>query len=237
MVLFVLCYPQTYVVGTYVCGLCSFYAKLLILFISYYLMIEKKVHKSRAYKIKQAFVITFSSILLLAAYFFENAPFILRVVSAIEFLLIFYLIDHFFEVRFRAKHYMFMLIIATSGLLLSPLFFIWPNYDKIQHFIQPMLICSILLFMISKLKIKYRWQITFAFFITVAILGIFEIGEFTLDNLFDMKLQGVYLRDMQGLEKFNLFMDPLNDTMVDLIIGTIGSGLFVLTRAIFSRKK
>lgn len=199
-------------------------------------MLENKIHKSKEYRVKKAVVIVLSLILIVMAYLFENASFVLRAVSMVEFIILFYFVDHFFEVNFKARHYLYIIIIAISGLLLSPLFFIWPNYDKIQHLIQPMFICSILFYLTSKLGLKRKWAITFAFFTTIAILGLFEVGEFTLDSLFDLKLQGVYLRDIQGLEKFNILMNPLNDTMIDLVLGIIGTGIYSIFLALFRKK-
>lgn len=91
--------------------------------------------------------------------------------------------------------------------------------------------------MIRPMPIKLKWKLTFVFFITVAILGLFEISEFTLDHLFDLKLQGVYLRDIKGLEKFNLLMDPLDDTMMDLALGVLGSGAYSIAYFFMFRKK
>jgi hypothetical protein len=91
--------------------------------------------------------------------------------------------------------------------------------------------------MIDKLSIKVRWKLTFAFFVTVAILGLFEIGEYALDYFFDMKLQGVYLRDIGGLEKFNLLVDRIDDTMIDLVLGVAGSIIYAGTKAIRLHRK
>jgi hypothetical protein len=82
--------------------------------------------------------------------------------------------------------------------------------------------------MLSKLKTRLAWKLLLTFFVTAGILGIFEIGEYTLDWLFDLKLQGVYIRDIEGLEKLNLIMDPIDDTMIDLVLGTFGSALYCL---------
>ena len=77
----------------------------------------------------------------------------------------------------------------------------------------------------------------FTFFIVVAILGLFEIGEYSLDYLFDLKTQGVYIRELGGLEKLNLIIDPLTDTMTDLIFGTLGSIFYSGITWVFYRKR
>lgn len=161
-------------------------------------------------------------------YFFKDSSFILRSVTASAFLIFFYFIDHFFDIRFNIKHYILIIIIAISSLLLSPLYYLYPNYDKVQHFVQPIFICVIVFFMVSKLKLDFKWKLTFTFFIVIGILGLFEIGEYALDHFFDLKLQGVYLRDLHGLDKLNLISDRIDDTMIDLILGVVGSLLFMI---------
>ncbi|RZD30737.1 hypothetical protein CXT76_01780, partial [Candidatus Parvarchaeota archaeon] len=93
------------------------------------------------------------------------------------------------------------------------MYFLYPQYDKFQHLIQPILFSSIIFFMISKLKLELKWKLTFTFFIMVGLLSIFELGEYILDYFFNLKLQGVFLRNLQGLEKYNILMDRNDDTM------------------------
>jgi hypothetical protein len=175
------------------------------------------------YRHKRRSVFFLSAILLLMMYFFKDASFFLRATTFIAFTVFFYFIDHFFDIRFKSRHYIFIIAIAFFSLLLSPLYFIYPQYDKIQHLIQPMLVSSIIFYMITKLPIKLKWKITFTLFITLGIIGIFEIGEYALDYLFDLKLQGVYLRDLSGFQKFHLLEDPLDDTMIDMVLGFFGA--------------
>lgn len=198
-------------------------------------MVFKKEHIE--YRKKRTAIILFTILLLLAIYLFKDASFLLRSISAIAFVILFYTVDHFFNVRFKRRHYFYIILIAIFSFLLSPLYFLYPNYDKIQHFIQPMLTCSIIFYMVSKLHLELKWKIVFTFFIVAAILGLFEIGEFTLDSLFDLKLQGVFLRDIHGIEKFHLLMDPLKDTMTDMIFGVIGAGAYCITFAYVMRRK
>lgn len=189
------------------------------------------------YRKKRALLIVLSVIILFAVYFFKSASFILRALATLAVLGLFYSIDHFYDIQFKKRHYVFILIIATLSFLASPLYFIYPDYDKIQHFIQPMLTCSLVFYMISKLHLELKWKLAFTFFTVIAILGIFEIGEFALDSLFDLKLQGVFLRDISGIEKFNLLMEPLKDTMIDLIYGVLGVAIYCIGFGISLRKK
>ncbi len=163
-------------------------------------------------------------------YFFKNASFVLRAISSIAFLLFFYAIDHWFDIRFKVYHYLFIILIIITSLILSPFYFIYPQYDKIQHFFQPILIAAIVYYMIARLPIENKWKITLTFFTTIAILGLFEIGEYMLDFFFDLKLQGVYLRDWQGLEKLNLIVEPIDDTMIDIFLGMLGTAVYCWMR-------
>ncbi len=198
-------------------------------------MFNKRFHLD--YPAKRLFLILFSVILLLAFYFFQDASTLLRVISTIAALFLFYLGDHLFDVKFKKRHYAYMFIIIISGFLASPLYFIYPNYDKIQHFFQPMLLCSLIFYMISKLHLELKWKLTFTFFIVVALLGMFEMGEYGLDYLFDFKLQGVFLRDAQGLDKLEILMDPLTDTIVDLAYGILGSTIYCVSLTLSLRRK
>ena len=185
---------------------------------------------------KRRTILAFSIIILLSLYFFNNSSFILRAFSSISLLTFFYFLDHMFDVKFKIRHYTFMILIIIFSLLLSPLYFSYPNYDKVQHFIQPILLASMIFHLINKLKLELKWKITFTLFTTLGILGLFELGEYALDHLFDLKLQGVYLRDFEGIEKFNLIVDRIDDTMIDLFLGMIGTLLYSLALIIKHRK-
>ncbi|MEK6898568.1 MAG: hypothetical protein AABW79_00545 [Nanoarchaeota archaeon] len=189
-----------------------------------------------AYHLKRRFVVIFAILLMLLIYFFKNASIVLRVFSAIGFVVAFYALDHGFDIRFRKRHYAFIFIIAIASFLFSPAYYLYPNYDKIQHFIQPILVSSIVFYMISYLNIERKYRLLLAFMVTMGLLGMFEIAEYGLDYLFDLKLQGVYLREYSGLEKFNLLMDPLDDTMADLLIGIFGSGAYFLGHVFFGKR-
>jgi hypothetical protein len=182
--------------------------------------------KEKHYLRKRIFIIIFSILVLLSIYFFRDDDFILRVVTSIVTLILFYTLDHIFNIKFKAKHYTFITIITIAGVMLSPLYFISPQYDKILHLFQPILICSILFHVINKLKITDKWKIWFTFFITLSILTLFEMGEYSLDRFFDFKLQGVYLRDISGLNKLDMLQEPIDDTMIDLFFGTLGCCIY-----------
>lgn len=186
---------------------------------------------------KRRTIFAFSIIILLSLYFFKNSSFLLRAFSSISLLTFFYFLDHIFDIKFKIRHYFFMVLIIISSLILSPLYFTYPNYDKVQHLIQPILLCSMIFYLIAKLNLELKWKITFTFFTTLGILGLFELSEYGLDHLFDLKLQGVYLRDFEGIEKFNLIVDRIDDTMIDLFLGMIGTMLYSLSLTMKYRKQ
>ncbi|MBX4211988.1 hypothetical protein KW787_00840 [Candidatus Pacearchaeota archaeon] len=189
------------------------------------------------YKYKRRIIVGLSFIILLIIYFFKNSSSLLRSISFIALIVFFYIADHVFDIRFQPKHYIFIILIGVSSLLLSPLYYIYPNYDKIQHLIQPMLLGSMIFYMVSKLPLQLKWKLTFTFFITVGLLGLFEIGEYGLDLLFNLKLQGVYLRDIHGVDKFNLVLNRIDDTMIDLIFGVSGVSIYIIGLFLYLRKK
>ncbi len=198
-----------------------------------------KQELARAYRHKRSIVGIISTIIAIAIYFSkDSSSVLLRYSTFIGLIVGFYIFDHLFDIRFKPKHYFFILIIGVASLMFSPLYFVYPQYDKIQHFFMPILLCSIIFFMINKLHIDLKWKITFTISSIIALLGIFEIGEYVLDLLFNLKLQGVYLRDLQGLEKFHLLLNPLDDTMVDLSFGILGSSIYAFYAWIkYSRSK
>ena len=195
----------------------------------------KKFHLN--YRQKRLIVISISILILIAIYFLKNASFTFRAIGLVTAILAFYIIDHFFDVRFRKIHYVFMFLIVALSILLSPFYFIYPNYDKIQHFFNPILVFTLIFYMVNKLRLELKWKLVFTFFIVVAILCLFEIGEYALDYSFNLKLQGVYLRDIGGIEKLNLIQDPLSDTITDLILGVLGAGIYWIIFALIMREK
>ena len=128
-----------------------------------------------------------------------------------------------FEVDFEFRHYIYIIIILSFGILLSPLYFLIESYDKILHFFLPILASFLIFYIADKQKLSLQWKLLITFMFIVSFLAIHEIGEYVLDLLFDLKLQGVYIRDISGIEKLNLVLDKNSDTMIDLILGALGT--------------
>ncbi len=183
-------------------------------------------------KIKRGIIVGLFIILVLLFYFFKNTSFLIRAGSFIAALIGFYFIDYSFNIEFRISHYICFIIILITGFLLSPLFFINENYDKLLHFLMPIFGSIIIFFLVNKLKIDFRWKILITFCSIIAFLAIQEIAEYILDYFWDLKLQGVYLRDATGLEKYKILMDKNDDTMIDLILGLAGSLVYYLGKTI-----
>ncbi len=189
----------------------------------------------RRYKKKRRVVISISIIILTLLYTLKNTSFLIRAMSTIGLLFVFYLVDHLFKLDFKDRHYVFISAIAITGFLLSPLYFIYPNYDKILHIILPIMFASIVFHMVDLLKLELKWKLLFTFFIVIGSLGMFEIGEYLLDWLFDLKLQGVYIRDLQGIQRFNILQDKIDDTMIDMSLGIFGTAVYVLTFGLYRK--
>ena len=85
---------------------------------------------------------------------------------------------------------------------------------------------SLIFFVVNKQNLNLRWKIIVTLMFTIGALTIFETIEYALDILWNFQLQGVYVRDITGLEKFNIIIDKNDDTMIDLILGIFGSMIF-----------
>lgn len=181
---------------------------------------------SLALRIKRRILFGVFFAMTVLIYFFSSYLFVAQVATGIAALGLFYLVDHLYNIKFPLRHYVFAIIIVVSSLILSPLYFVYAHYDKILHLALPFLFSAIVFKLVSRLKLDTRWKLLFTFFVVVATLAFFEIGEFTLDYFFDVKTQGVYLRDSEGLTRFTQIIDRNTDTMIDLVFGAISAGIY-----------
>lgn len=184
------------------------------------------------YKTKRRLIIGISLILLIILYIFKNTSLLIRVLGTLFGLWVFYFIDHAFNLNFKPRHYLYVSGIIVLGILLSPLYWISDSYDKILHLLMPVLGSIMIFYAVNKLKLDFKWKILLTFTSIITILVFLEIGEYLFDVFFDLKLQGVYLRDMTGFEKLNLVMDKNDDTMIDMILGAAGSLAFSLIKSV-----
>lgn len=167
-------------------------------------------------------------LILIILYVLKNTNYFIRVSGFIFSVLLFFLFDYLFKMNFKKHHYLIFIFITATGILLSNLYYTYTNYDKVLHLVSPFLICIIIFFMVNKMKTKFSIKLFITAMIMISILALFEIGEYSVDKLFDWKLQGAYL----GMDKLNIIMDRNDDTMIDLILGVVGALIFVSTKAI-----
>lgn len=93
------------------------------------------------------------------------------------------------------------------------LYYYFPYYDKVLHFINP-LIATVVWIKIVKLKSGF-----FGYLSSYAILGfgaVFELIEFFWDKILDTAMMGVYTASFMPI------MPKLDDTMFDLLFGFVG---------------
>ncbi len=197
-------------------------------------MEEKELY--RIYKKKRRVILAVSILILIFLYAFKNAFFLVRTLSAISLLFVFYIVDHLFDVNFERRHYFFIVIIAVSSFVLSPFYTTYANYDKIQHLIMPMMYGSILFHMVKRLDLKLKWKLVFVFFIIAGSVALLEIGEYLLDYFFDFKLQGVFIRDLTSFQAYGLLLDRLDDTMIDMSLSVISALVYTISLGIYERK-
>lgn len=192
---------------------------------------------------KRRLITGISLFLLLGFYLFRNLSESVRVFGFIFGIFLFYAVDHMFKINFEFRHYLIAIIVLVGGILLSPLYFLNENYDKVLHFIFPILGSFVMFYIIDKQKISIQWKLLVTFMFIVSFIAIHEMGEYLIDKLFDFKLQGVYLRDVSGIEKLNLVLSQHEDTMIDMIFGFFGALTFSLGKTIsyfikkFKKKK
>jgi hypothetical protein len=189
-------------------------------------------------KTKNKIYLFIGIVLFLILYALKNTSYFMRATGFVFSVLLFYLADFYFKFDFKSHHYLIFILISTAGILLSPLYFICPTYDKILHLIFPILLGILIFYLVNKTCLKFSTKLMVTAAFMISSLAIFEIGEYLLDILFDLKLQGVYLRDVSGINKLNILMDRNDDTMIDLILGALGTLFFVsLKLLIFNYKK
>jgi len=163
-------------------------------------------------------------------YALKNTNYFIRCIGFVVSIFLFFMGDKFLRFRFKKNHYYIIILISVFGIMLSPLYYISPFYDKALHLIFPTFVGILVFFLVNKLEIKFSVKLTITFCVIIAILAIHEIVEYFLDWMFDFKLQGVYFRDYPGLEKLNIIMDKNNDTMIDLGLGVLGSLIFIFIK-------
>lgn len=129
-----------------------------------------------------------------------------------------------------------MYLMSIMGIILSFLYFRFPNYDKIEHFFFPIMFASITYHILSKkLDIPFKWKLFFTLFIIIGSLSIFELIEYFLDFSFNWRLQGVFIEDPTG--NYKEILGRIDDTMIDMLIGIIGTLLYIVSLLMINKSK
>ena len=134
-------------------------------------------------------------------YYFRNSDHFAGAIAFVLTVSFFHLADRIFKIKFKKHHYAILIFMATFGVLLSQLYFVYIHYDKILHYFFPFLGCFLVFYIVNQLKIDFKTKVIFTFTIMITLISISEIVEFILDLLFNLKLQGNFEGEMQGLLK------------------------------------
>lgn len=123
--------------------------------------------------------------------------------------------------------YLSVLIFITITMMLANLFGMYgviPYLDKIEHLLSGVILFFVGQFILNKLikrkgidSLPFNITIWFSLFFAIAMAGMWEIYEFSVDHLFRLRSQN----------------GSLTDTMWDIICGTVGAGataLYVMTK-------
>ena len=192
---------------------------------------------------KRHFILSLIIIIIAIILNLLRAPdFYSRVIGVIITLAAFTLADKSFKIGFKKQHYFIIILMSILGMLLSPIYLIFQPYDKILHFVNPFLTCFILFFFINKLKVSFGTKLLLTFTLLVTLITLAEVAEFVLDQFFDLKLQGVFTGKHQGLfgittQNVTVSVNPNTDTMLDIILGMLGAGLFIIIKFLRKNKK
>jgi len=85
-------------------------------------------------------------------YALKNTGYSLRLATFLFSVLLFYAIDLWLELEFEKRHYGIFAIVALTGVILSPLYFISPNYDKLLHLIAPIFLSILIFYLLNKVN-------------------------------------------------------------------------------------
>ncbi|MBT4135996.1 hypothetical protein HOD75_01365 [archaeon] len=167
--------------------------------------------------------------------YFRDSEHFAGVLAFVFIVSFFWVGDRIFKFKFKYYHYVALIFMALFGVLFSPLYLLFPGYDKVLHFTFPFLGCFLIFYIVNKLELDLRTKLMFSFSIMITLITFSEIAEFILDWLFDLNLQGVFAGDVGGTFKIasgdvQVLQSRISDTMTDLILGVLGSATFVLVK-------
>lgn len=122
-------------------------------------------------------------------------------------------------------------------------------YDKLIHFFGVIVLSSVFYHMAER-KIKdKKMLILFAVLAAFTISGLWEVYEFIFDNLFNARMQGVFsiigdasfcgdgMLVVKAGSSAVVVMDALTDTILDLILATIGGITYYFSSIYYFERK
>lgn len=178
-------------------------------------------------------ILSFRSIIPLEYFEFIN---LLSFFGVIIAFFSFYFFDRIFKCHFKKRHYVYIAFMAITAFMMSFFYFSILYFDKLQHFFFPLMTASIVYHLVSRLNIPRKHAIIFTFFIVLGITTIFELIEYSLDFIFDWKLQGVFLWDPVIEGKLMVILEAIDDTMIDLFLGILGTWTYLIGILFFKEK-
>ncbi len=185
------------------------------------------------FKNKRRVIIFLSCLLLLLLYVTRNVSILIPFSLALIALFLFSYIDRAFHFNFPEVYYVYIFAIFVLGTIIGPgdppfgLYYRDIFFDKVLHFLNPILMCAILFYTLDRLQISLKWKLIMTVGLVFGILGLWEIGEYLSDVWLGTLNQGVYVYDVVTQLKAQQLSDPITDTMRDLIFGLLGSITFV----------
>ena len=185
------------------------------------------------FKNKRRVIILFTCLLLLLLYVTRSLSILIPFSLTIIAIFLFSYIDRAFHFDFPEVYYVYVFAIFVLGTIIGPgnppfgLYYRDIFFDKVLHFLNPILMCAIMFYILNRLSISIKWKLLMTIGLVFGILGLWEIGEYVSDVFFGTGHQGVYVKDFVSKLREQQLSDPLTDTMRDLIFGLIGSITFV----------
>ncbi|MFC1686216.1 hypothetical protein ACFLZZ_04330 [Nanoarchaeota archaeon] len=182
------------------------------------------------YRTKFLFVIISSLLILLALILWGETDYLVRYFTTVVTLLLFLFVDWKWDINYRRRHYAYVLIMAIGGIIMTPLYFVYAWYDKALHLIFPFFLFFLVHYLVSKYTKSFRERIIISVIATFALTVLFEVGEYVVDLLFGWKLRGVFIRNFQSTQEYDVFLGRTIDTILDLIynIFSIFVGVFTI---------
>ena len=117
---------------------------------------------------------------------------------------------------------------------MTPLYFKYPFFDKVQHFLFPLITCFFIYHIMDRMDLDRKYKLWFTVTVLITTITLFEVYEYIADYFWNVKLQGVYSGSWID-QRFKLIMPRIDDTMVDIMLGIVGAITFVIGKITFKK--